>query len=381
MKKNILSSHSQFQKKPVADAVSLNLQNYKMIAPLPLCFAPSLAAANDTNKPSVPAITLEAITITGKYPAANSLNTSVIDADAIRNEQAAVSDTEKLLKDTSGVSLYGAGGVSSLPVIQVLKDDRVKVNVNGMSLTSACANHMTPFMSYIDRSNISNITVQTDITPGSMGEDSIGGTISVQSADPVFAGPGKKILIDGSVLGFFRSNRDAFGGSIAVGVANQNVRLDYSCSYSESMNYKDANGDIVKSTSYETSNQAAALSFKHDNHLAVIRGGYQYVPFENFPNARMDLANNSALFDNIMHKGTFDWGNLESRFFYESTQHSMDIGADKQAFAFAPPNNYMPMDTRGSNLGYKIQAEIPFSTMIGGHRSLPKPLVRNLPCT
>lgn len=41
----------------------------------------------------------------------------------------------------------------------------------------------------------------------------------------------------------------------------------------------------------------------------------------------------------------------------------MDIDKDKQAFAFAPPNNLMPMDTRGRNLGYKIQAEIPFSTL------------------
>ena len=63
-----------------------------------------------------------------------------------------------------------------------------------------------------------------------------------------------------------------------------------------------------------------------------------------------------------MHKSIFDWGNLESRFFYESTQHSMNIGQDKQAFASAPPNNLMPMDTRGRNLGYKIQAEIPLST-------------------
>jgi len=59
-------------------------------------------AANDTNKPSGPAITLESITITEKYPAANSLNTSVIDADIILNERAATSDTAKLLRVRRG---------------------------------------------------------------------------------------------------------------------------------------------------------------------------------------------------------------------------------------------------------------------------------------
>ena len=354
--------NNPFQKKHMAGAISKYLCNRKVIVLLPLCFTHAALAASDNNKQGDPAIKLEPMVIIEKKPMANSLNTKVIEADAIASKRAAISDTAKLLEDTPGVSLYSGGGVSSLPVIHGLNDDRVKIDVNGMTITSACANHMNPPLSYIDRSNIGKITILSGITPVSMGGDSIGGTISVQSADPVFAEPGKDILIDGSVSGFYRSNRDAFGGSIAAGIANKNIRLDYTGSHTESMNYKDGNGDIVKSSSYENQNHAAALSFKHDNHLVVIRGGQQHIPFENFPNARMDLTNNDTIFGNIMHKGTFDWGNLESRFFYESTQHSMNIGQDKQAFAFAPPNNLMPMDTSGRNLGYKIQAEIPLST-------------------
>ncbi len=331
------------------------------MALLQLFLSPAVFAADGYNKDTDPAITLEPIVISGKRPNVNSLNTSVIETDSIHTKQEATSDTAKLLNDTPGVSLYGGGGVSSLPVIHGLNDDRVKINVNGMTITSACANHMNPPLSYITPSNIGKITIQSGITPVSMGGDSIGGTISVQSADPVFAEPGKDILIDGSASTFFRSNRDSFGGNIAAGIANQNVRLDYTGSYAESMNYKDGNGDLVKSTRYESLNQAAALSFKHDNHLVVIRGGQQHIPYQGFPNARMDMTGNTSFWGNIMHKGIFDWGNLESRFYYESTQHSMNIGPDKQAFAFPPPNNLMPMDTRGTNLGYKIQTEIPLS--------------------
>ncbi len=42
------------------------------------------------------------------------------------------SDTASLLKDVPGVSLYGAGGVSSLPVIHGLADDRLRIKVDGM---------------------------------------------------------------------------------------------------------------------------------------------------------------------------------------------------------------------------------------------------------
>ncbi|MDO8930838.1 MAG: TonB-dependent receptor, partial [Rhodocyclaceae bacterium] len=53
--------------------------------------------------------------------------------------RASTSDTAGLLRDIPGVSLYGAGGVSSLPAIHGMADDRVRVKVDGMDLISACA--------------------------------------------------------------------------------------------------------------------------------------------------------------------------------------------------------------------------------------------------
>lgn len=337
---------------------------------LPLCLAASaMAADNQQDQPTDETVVLEELIVTSKFPSVKALNTTEMEADILTSKRAAVSDTAKLLEDTPGVSLYGAGGVSSLPVIHGLNDDRVKIDINGMTLTSACANHMNPPLSYIDRSNIGKITILSGVTPVSMGGDSIGGTISIKTPDPVFAEPGKDILLDGNLSSFYRSNGDAFGGSIAAGIANEHVRLEYTGSHTESMNYNNANGDLVQSSSYENQNHSAALSFKTDDHLVVIRGGQQHMPFQGFPNQRMDLTNNDSVFGNIMHKGTFDWGSLESRFYYEETEHSMDIGDDKHnqflsgptGGTFAPPNDRMPMETEGRNLGYKIMAEIPFS--------------------
>ncbi|MGZ4959566.1 MAG: TonB-dependent receptor domain-containing protein [Methylomonas sp.] len=332
---------------------------------LPLGLAPITAVADEEAlKPSGDDVVLEKVIVTDKFPNMNALSTTEMEADILASKRAAVSDTAKLLEDTPGVSLYGAGGVSSLPVIHGLNDDRVKIDINGMTLTSACANHMNPPLSYIDRSNIGKITILTGVTPVSLGGDSIGGTISVKTPEPVFAEPGKDILLDGAVSSFYRSNGDAFGGSIAAGVANENVRLEYTGSHTESMNYNDGNGRIVKSSAYENQNHSAALSFKTDNHLVVIRGGQQHIPFQGFPNQRMDLTNNDSNFGNIMHKGTFDWGSLESKFYYESTSHSMNMADDRQNGDPLPPtvvNRFMPMETRGRNLGYKIMAELPFT--------------------
>lgn len=350
-------------KQPIPSPL-IPLRNCKIIGVLPLCFAASALAADETPpKKDDQTLSLEKIVVTGERPALRSLNTSEVEGTEIIRKRAAVSDTAKLLEDIPGFSLYGGGGVSSLPVIHGLNDDRVKVEVNGMSITSACANHMNPPLSYIDRSNVGKITAMAGITPVSLGGDSIGGTIIVDSPAPIFAEPGKDILLSGSASSFYRSNGDAFGGNIAAGIANDFARLDYTGSHTESNNYHDGNGDAVESSAYENQNHAATLSFKRDNHLLVINGGQQHIPFQGFPNARMDLTNNDSAFGNIRYKGEYDWGNLESRFFYESTQHSMDIGDDKQDLNFGPGNvnNLMPMETRGRNLGYKIQAEIPFT--------------------
>ena len=367
--KNNYQMDDIFSRKVLLNAIGNHLDHWKWVSVLPLCLANSVMAleipdSQETEHDTV----LEKVIVTDKFPSLNGLNTSEMEADIVTSKSAAVSDTARLLEDTPGVSLYGAGGVSSLPVIHGLNDDRVKIDINGMTLTSACANHMNPPLSYIDRSNIGKIIILTGVTPVSLGGDSIGGTISVTTPEPVFAEPGKDILLNGSMSSFYRSNGDAFGGSIAAGVANENVRLDYTGSHTQSMNYNDANGQNVQSTSYQNQNHSAALSFKFDNHLLVLRGGQQHMAYQNFPNQRMDLTNNDSSFGNIMHKGTFDWGSLETRFYYESTRHSMDIADDKhnhfllgQGGPFAPPNDRMPMETSGTNLGYKIQAEIPFS--------------------
>jgi hypothetical protein len=52
--------------------------------------------------------------------------------------RARTSDTASLFSDAPGVDSYTSGGVSSLPVVHGMADDRVNVLVNGMSLAPAC---------------------------------------------------------------------------------------------------------------------------------------------------------------------------------------------------------------------------------------------------
>ena len=154
-----------FTKKPTALAVALALSSMWQSA---------VAQSNPTPEPSQ--VMNEVIINSSKIDIAQP-NSSSLDAAILAPMRAAGSDTANLLQNIPGLSLYGAGGVSSLPVIHGMADDRMRIKVDGMDLISACANHMNPPLSYIDPTNVGSIKVFAGITPVSAGGDSIGGAI------------------------------------------------------------------------------------------------------------------------------------------------------------------------------------------------------------
>jgi iron complex outermembrane receptor protein len=192
----------------------------------------------------------------------------------IARQRGRTSDTASLLRDIPGLSAYGAGGVSSLPVIRGLADDRLRTKVDGVDLVASCPNHMNSPLSYIDPTAVESVQVYSGVTPVSVGGDSIGGSIVVQSAAPVFANPGEH-LAQGEMGTFFRSNGNSWGGNLSGTYATDSLSLNYTGSYAQSDNYK-AGGDFkdytftgrvghtldldeVGSTAYQASNQSINL--------------------------------------------------------------------------------------------------------------------------
>ena len=107
---------------------------------LNLLTAAAALACSALHAQTTPTPTLDTVTVTGTS-LLTPLGASNIDREVL-NRRRGGPDTTTLLSDIPGVSLYGSGGVSSLPVIHGLADDRLRVQVDGMNLISACANHM-----------------------------------------------------------------------------------------------------------------------------------------------------------------------------------------------------------------------------------------------
>jgi iron complex outermembrane receptor protein len=267
----------------------------------------------------------------------------------------AAGDTAKLLSGTPGVNLIPNGGVSSLPDIHGLADDRLKVVVDGMELTSACSNHMNPPLSYIDSSKVERVEVWSGITPVSAGGDNIGGTINVKSASPVFAKAGEGYKFGGSASAFYKSVNDGVGGAVGVYGANETFSLGYDGSWVKGRDYY-AGGDhrAVLSTLYEARNHALTLGGQREGHLLVLKAGQQFIPVQGFSNQRMDMTDNRGTFLNGRYEGEFGWGKLEARAYWQGVRHAMDQIWDEKGGA-------MPMKTDAMDMGYAVKGDIKVS--------------------
>ncbi|MGB9494546.1 MAG: TonB-dependent receptor [Azonexus sp.] len=319
-------------------------------------------------------------------------DSSTVGSSQVAPLRAATSDTASLLRDVPGVSLYGAGGVSSLPSIHGLADDRLRVTVDGMDLIASCPNHMNPPLSYLDPTNVGSLKVYSGILPVSLGGDSIGGTIVAQSRAPEFAAPGQEFLTKGEIGAFYRSNGDAFGGNAAATLATENFSVNYAGAYAQSDNYKAAGNfktttatgrlghtlplDEVGSTAYKTINQRLGFAFKGGDHLVEASIGFQNIPEQLYPNQRMDMLDNDQQTFNLRYLGQFGWGLFEARAYYEKVDHFMDFGPDKRYWYGAASGGPMaingspcspisatcaagmPMYSKSTNTGFTAKADI-----------------------
>ena len=324
--------------------------------------------------------TLQAVTVKAEKTTP-TVGSSSVDADSLQAGRSASSDSSSLLRNLPGFSVQGAGGVSGLPSLHGMTDDRLRIQIDGMDLVSACGNHMNPPLSYIDPTRVGSVRVFAGAVPVSVGGDSIGATIQVEAAAPEFAAPGQGTLLKGEAGTFYRSNGKGVGANLSATYATEQMSLRYDGAMAQSDNYKSAKdfkaagpaasdkpnqwlaGNEVGSTSYKTRNHALGFALRGNAdgnaHLVELKLGLQDIPYQNYPNQRMDMTRNDSHQINLRYQGQYAWGQLQARAYHEKTRHAMNFGEDKQ-FWYGPKGDVpgMPMDTEGKTTGVSVKADL-----------------------
>lgn len=295
-------------------------------------------------------VTLQKISVEG-----DTVNTD-LSADTLAKKQSSTmsGDVATALKDIPGVSVYEMGSRASLPVIHGMADDRVKIDIDGMTITSACPNHMNPALSYIDTTKIESINVVAGITPVSEGGDSIGGTIAVKTKDPKFADKAGEALMSGEVSGFYRSNNQARGASISATAANEKLSINYSGYAEQADNYKNGNGAIVRDTLYKQANHSATLAYKTFDGYIALKLAQSNTDYVGFPNEYMDMLANQSTSGNVIYKGKIGSLFIDANAYRQNTDHYMNKLIGERT-------GNMPMYTDAKESGLNVKATLPYS--------------------
>ena len=115
----------------------------------------------------------------------------------------------------------------------------------------------------------------------------------------------------------------------------------------------------------------ATLAFKDHDQLIEFKANYQYVPYQLYPNQRMDMLDNTQVGLNLRYFDKFSWGDVETRAYWQHVEHYMNFGDDKLYWygnltgtnGVVYPTTGMPMYTKTDTYGNSSKADINLSAI------------------
>ncbi len=237
-------------------------------------------------------------------------------------EKARAQDTARLLEDMPGVAVVRNGSQTGLPQVRGLYGDRVKVLVNGMTLTPACPNHMDPPLHYLAPSQAAALVVVPGVTPVSLGGDSIAGTVVADSAPPHF-GTNAVWRPFGEVFGAGYSVNDGWVGATTLGIANDRYSAAYEGSVQGAGDYRFPGGR-VRASGYDIMHHELRGAAKTSAGVVSAEAGLSRTRDAGTPALPMDMIEDDGYQGAMAFDGDVGFANLQGRVYHHQTDHLMD---------------------------------------------------------
>lgn len=264
-----------------------------------------------------------------------------------------------------GMSLIKRGGYALEPQLNGFSGGQLNLTIDGMRMFGACTDKMDPITSYIEPTNLKDISINQG-TNGSQNGCNIGGSVDmtlqephVCDARPFYSSLGfghESISQSRNVLFSSGYNKEKWAWSID-GV------------YRKNENYRDGNRTVIPFSQFEKSNIHSVLKYS-PNEISSLKTDFLYDIAHNvgYPALPMDvsLARATLVALEYQHKGKTQ---LKAKAYFNAVYHVMD-DSERDSLYILKNNSgsksdsvYMRMDMPGksSTLGSYIQVTIPLN--------------------
>lgn len=242
--------------------------------------------------------------------------------DAAGTEAGVPGDAAELLTRVPGAAVVRNGAQTGIVQVRGLFNERVRVRVDGMSITPACPNHMDPPLHYVGLESLDMLDVIVGATPVSQGGDSLVGSIEAKSRPPRFAAdatwqPNARVELG------YASGNGAKQAAVEMGAFNDVLNLRYLGGYQDAGNYDSARGEVAD-TGYTNVRHALAAAYKHGSGVWELEAGTHRASDVGTPTLPMDMVKDDADRIRLAFKGDSPLGQLEAQVYRHEIDHLMD---------------------------------------------------------
>lgn len=279
------------------------------------------------------------------------------------------SDGARLLADLPEVHLQGAGGLSSLPFIRGLGADRLRLVIDDQDVTGVPVRALNPVLSHLDPQRVRRLYAWPGVAPVSVGGDSIGGGIVIETAGPRFADGPSDPLSGGHWGAHYRTNGQGIDFLYGAYYATDALGLRYQGGWARSQNVRaggnfkaagagrDGNpvlrADEIGSSSFRAQHHQLAVAWTAGTHMLEAEIGWESVPFQGLPTQRLDLTDSEAGMAGLRYRGMYGWGDLKARVWHQRIRNHLDAGRDR-----ALRTDGLRARNEGTTDGVRVQADV-----------------------
>ncbi|WP_417872745.1 TonB-dependent receptor plug domain-containing protein [Xanthomarina gelatinilytica] len=238
-------------------------------------------------------------------------------------QEKTLSSIDEYLEKSNRITMIKRGNYAWEPSLNNMDSQRLVVTIDGMQIFGACTDKMDPITSYVDVSNLEQVSIDSG-QEGTENGHCVGGGINLQMPQSKFNGSGLKSSVD---LGYETNGNYKIAGLELEYVGNKF--------------YVNADGIFRKSDNYDAGGNKEVLYSQFQKYNLSLQGGYKLA--ENhvldanviydkatdvgYPALPMDVSLAEALITSLTHTYKNDSTTIkswESKLYYNTITHIMD---------------------------------------------------------
>lgn len=231
-------------------------------------------------------------------------------------------DGAALIDRTAGAAVVRNGSQTGIVQVRGLSGDRVRVLVDGMTLTPACPNHMDPPLHYASANEETRVELTAGVSPVSFGGDSLGGVVRVIEPDPGFAEGGEGV-VSGNLGAFYRGSHDAYGAEGELRYETSDMMAAWSGGWSTADDLRIPDG-TVRATGFDTMRSDLRMALRTESGFLAVNAGMMRTRDAGTPVLPMDMVRDDSWHVGVRHRTIRGADTIETRVYVHDIDHLMD---------------------------------------------------------